>query len=196
MMTLLAPMISSRRSDRSPVTRQVMLASPIGHLRRRPKTLFPACRMLSRQCGPERDPSERRTARRARPQKITSPAEGLSGRSEGNQSRGDQRSNAGDCHQPTRHLILLGASADLGIQLADRVIETGLCLDQDQQYWPSFVGQATCCVLYDRNQACGIRRSLWSHLSELRPPLGHAVMPCRAKGGRITPRACLQHDAY
>ena len=82
--------------------------------------------------------------------KIASSPEGLRGRSEGNQSRGDQRSNAGNCHQPTRHLILLGASTDLGIQLADLVIETGLCLDQDQQCWASVVGQATCCILYDR----------------------------------------------
>ncbi|NRB16098.1 MAG: hypothetical protein HRU33_00620 [Rhodobacteraceae bacterium] len=80
------------------------------------------------------------------------------------------RGKARHAHQPPRHLILLGAATDLGIQLADLVIETGLCLDQDLQCWARFVGQATCCILYDRNQACGIRCRLWNQLSELRPP--------------------------
>lgn len=101
-------MISNRFRDRSLVTRQAMLALLKRHFRRRPKTLFPACRMLSRHEA-ERHAIGRLLAQR---QKIAVFAEGLRELSEGDQSCGDQRSNTRNCHQSTRHIILFGTPPD------------------------------------------------------------------------------------
>jgi hypothetical protein len=100
--------------------------------------------------------------------KIAPSAEGLRGRREGNQSRGDQRPNSRDRHQPARHLILFGTPTDLCVDLGHLAVETGLRLDQNQQCCPSFLRQATCQILYDRNQTHCVRCAQGNHLHKLR----------------------------
>jgi len=74
--------------------------------------------------------------------KIAAFAERLSGWSEGNQSRSDQRPNSRDRHQPARHLIFLGTSPDLSIKFEDLIIKPDLRFDQDQQCCARFSGNS------------------------------------------------------
>lgn len=121
--------------------------------RRRPEPLLAASRVLSRH-KPERHARGVLAARRC---KIAPSAEGLRGRGEGNQSRGDQRPNSRDRHQPARHLILFGTPTDLCVELGHLAVEAGLRLDQNQQCCPSFFRQATCRILYDHNHMRCVR---------------------------------------
>lgn len=85
---------------------------PFAHPYRGSKSLLAACGMLT---GCEAEPSR----------KIARLVERLGGRSQDCYGRGNQRTYPRDCHQPPRHLILLGTSGDLSVELADLRLEMG-----------------------------------------------------------------------
>ena len=55
----------------------------------------------------------------ARRRKISGLAEGLRWRGQDRDGRGGERPDPRNCHEPPRHLILLGLIGDLGIELDD-----------------------------------------------------------------------------
>lgn len=84
----------------------------LAHLRRGPETLLAPCRMLPRcQAEPRGE--------------VARLAERLRWRRQDCDRSGDQGANAGHCHEPAGHLVLLGPPGDLGIELADLRLEMG-----------------------------------------------------------------------
>ena len=83
---------------------------PLAHLRRCSEPLLAAGRML-----PGREPEPCR--------KVSSLTESLGRWRKGRYGRRDQRADAGHRHQSPRHVVLLGATGALGIELPDLRLE-------------------------------------------------------------------------
>ncbi len=93
---------------------------PLAHLRRGSEPLFAACRMLT---GHQTQPGS----------KMPGLAETVWWWRKGRYGRGNQRARADARHryQASCHVVLLGATGDLGIELADLCLQLPQCRDQN-----------------------------------------------------------------
>src|SRR5690554_1315789 len=144
--------------------RQKTLMVQIPYPCRGPKALLAACGMLT---GCEAEPSR----------KIARLAESLGGRSQDCDGRGNQRTYPRDCHQPPRHLIVLGTPGDLGIELADLRLEMGEGRDQHLERGDGIGRQTAFRIFHNGNQLRHVSRALRHDLSEL------AQMPAQGIDG-------------
>lgn len=117
----------------------------LDHLRRGPEPLHAARRMLSRY---EAEPSS----------KIARPAERIGSRSQDDNRCGDQKADTRHRHRPPGHLVLLGAAADLDIELFDLRLELGERPDQNLQRSTGITGQTAFRVLEDCDLTRVIKR--------------------------------------
>jgi len=151
MMTLLAPMISKRRKDRSPI---FVVA---------PSRCFPpveGCRGTRPSVTPN-------ACARARRRKIAGLAEGLRERREDRDRRGDQRPDAWHRHQSSGHVILLGSAGDPGVELPHLCLQMGENRDQHLPRGDGIDMQNIVRVLDDGAQFRCVGRPLWHNLAEL-----------------------------
>jgi hypothetical protein len=122
-----APMISKRRSVRSPIFGSS------------PEFLFAAGGSLQ-WCQPE-------------PRRNIAPLlETLSRRGQSGQRRCRHRSDPGDGRQPSRNLVLLRTTSDLDIELLDPAIQRSQDPNQDAECKSGGFRQAGCCILDVRDQ--------------------------------------------
>lgn len=113
--------------------------------------------------------------------KVARPAECLARSGQDRNGCGDERPDAGHCHQPPGHFVLFGSVADFAIEFAYLRFETGKRFDHHIQSGDGIDGLSAVRVLDDGGQKRGVHSALRHDLSELDQMAAKSIDQLRAR---------------